>query len=442
MRTGSGLARSRSRRSVSHRTAMALVSRPASAIDSALVCGVCEDHAERLPYLVALLQENPLPFIPSEMLQGEGVSVQRVHRTHKRASVDEADLLEPEERSLCAAIEDSEDVAMPREQSLAPEVRASHDGSVLTLRLVENCGQSNEHPLSGALRVEATMAGEKATLCASDQSIIEELFLLAPGPALPAFDPERKTWPRGAVQGTLPYWLTEDIAHVLQCVYRFHVLCSAAAPEARPVVLDRARLFQDRKSDDEKWWRTFVSASFHASSASCVCAAHSRPLRRGKLRMTFGFCGRALVQGACPTHPLYEGQGEHVCTANMSVGFLCKHDGPPEGIKLHLPINGSIGLSPLMRIAEAAMLVVNDPSRENEARRAVDEAIQRAESQRQDTRPPQDEADDLRALHLLRSHSAIRKKSGKLARIRGETESSISALSASYGHLFPAHPAS
>lgn len=409
-----------------------LVALPAAAIDSSLVMGVSLHDPHRLTSLIQFLFENNIPFAPPEILDDECVEVQLVQRSYARVSADTADELDANDRAMCVAIKGSEDLARPRSGMIHREIRVAFKNVCLSLRRVED------------LTVEATLGSDKAIFTPENRDTLVELFADGPTNVWSEYDPQRRVCPRNALVGVLSYKLTECIAEWLQDFYRIHVLCTAASPNAepRPGVLQQADLFQLRQDTNEKNWVTFVNATFHSSSASCVCPAHNRPRRAGKVRLCIRFCGRVLEDGVCPTHPLCETNGGQVCTAHLGANIICKHTVPPDGIKICLPTKKSIAHSVLAKIAEAAVTTVVDPAVEHVVTSAVTECIEEAREEIADaqrTSPTAKQNQDRQALHLLRSHSAIRKPNGRLGRMVGQTEGWLKDLSDGYSHLFPAH---
>lgn len=404
---------------------MSLVALPPAAIDASLVMGVTRHDPDRLISVVQFLAENEIPFVPSEILDGEGVKVQFVKRSYARVSADTADSLDSEERSQCIAIEGSEDLARPRSGVIHPEVRVVFKGLCLSLRLVDG-------------HVEAILGSDKAVFTPTDNSTVDELFADGMVNVSSPYNPNRRVFPRGAISGKLSHRLTEIIAEWMQDLSRVHVLCTAAGSEPRPCVLECADMFQNRPDINERAWRTYINATFHPSSASCICPAHNRPRRQGKVRVSIRFCGRVLENGVCPTHPQSENQGDHVCTAHLSVNLLCKHVSPPDGIKVCIPFG--VARDAMVKIAEAAVVTIMDATVEDAVMPDVEAAMEEAREEAKSKKPVANEERDLRALHLLRTHSAIRKNTGRLGRMHGQTESWLAELSGSYGHLFPAHP--
>ena len=388
--------------------------------------GVSLHDPERHTHLLRFVEENEIPFVPVHLLVD--AEVQYVKRSYTRVSAETVDMLDTEERSLCIAIEGSDDVAMPRQGMLYPEVRALLKSACLTIRLVDET------------TVEVKLGSEKTVFTPENEDTVKDLFVEGPLSVPPVYNPQKRLGPREALMGKLPYRLTECISELLQDHYRMHVLCTAAVSDPRPVVLDRAELFQLRQDNNEKGWKTFVNATFHSSSASCLCPAHNKPRRTGKVRLSIQFCGRILENGVCPTHPLRENQCDYVCTAHLGMSILCKHAESPDGVKITLPVTGTAAYQAISLISEVAVVVVLDPSNEGVVMPLVEDALEEAQDElRRTPKSIANEKHDLQALHLLRSHSAIRKANRRLGRVHGQTESWLTDLSFNYGSLFPAH---
>lgn len=388
--------------------------------------GVCVHDEGRRVLLEKLLKHNlelfRRCFPEAEKFLSRDTRIQLVKTQFKRITPHSADLLSPDRRIRCVAIRGEECVASPVDEAL--ELRVQLGEEKLTLAQGSDSITLTLHPRFGALR------SISLDPCFPADALFRGCVEAPPGPPV-----QSKRHPFDAVSMLLPPRIVECIADLLQDHYRLHVICTSAAVTSRPVVIEHAKLSQTRKDEDSRNWRTYITATFHASSLQCLCTTCGRAHRDGYARFTLGFCGRNNQNRKCAVHESQDNRVRTNCMANMTASLTCVHLDGSRGTRLSLPQHTHTVAPLLHAIALSAMLVANaadNDEMQNDVCKVLEESFG------DETMVPRATlADDTRVFHSLHSGIAFRNSKGGLTDRRGDTEPWLSKLSATYGYMFP-----
>jgi hypothetical protein len=252
--------------------------------------------------------------------------------TSKLVTPQEADELDEKTRAECIPIQFSEKLALPVAEG------SGEPPHVLVIFGKSTCGGTREAKMDVARLSDDVVAislisaaGIKKYLRADGMPtpLLDKLFATDTSavPA-PSAVPRRKN--------ELPVYLKSAIANFLERRVRLQVLCTASmpAPVSRPVSLERAFL---KSIDQEKSKWLTVCAQLHASSSSCMCAAHGLRFDwKGSVDVRMETCGRQLqeINGyvRCPCHQSAIDESgnsrfniDGMCTEGTSITITCYH---------------------------------------------------------------------------------------------------------------------
>jgi hypothetical protein len=391
--------------------------------------GVCVHEEGRRALVEKLLKHNlelfRRCFPEAEQFLSRYTRIQLVKTRFERITPHSADLLSPDRRIRCVAIRGEDYVASPVKEAL--ELRVQLGEEKLTLTQGSDSITLTLHPRFGALRSIALDP------CFPADALFRDCVEASPVPR-----PQSKRHPFDTVSMQLPPRVVECIADLLQEHYRLHVICTSAAVAPRAVVIEQAKLVQTRKDEDCRDWRTYITATFHASSLQCLCTTCGRTHQDGYARFTLGFCGRNNNRnGKCAVHDSQDNIGRTNCMANMTASLACVHRDGSRGTKLSLPLHKHTVVPLMHALASAAILVAdaeaaNDDEMQNDVCKVMEDSFGY-----EAMIPSVTLADDKRALHALHTGLAFRNPKGRLVDRRGDTERWLSELSVTYGYMFP-----
>lgn len=249
----------------------------------------------------------------------------------EQLSIEEADMLDEQERAKVIAISGSDKLAREATGAvvahLLVEVDAGVCGSNKAGKMdVERSGRSS-------VKIHIVSAGGIRKLVPVGnlpEQILDRLF--APASFTPSGEtriPER--------QGEAPEYVKEALVDFLERKFRLQVLCTASvnAPNSRPVVIDTCVL---KDYDSSRRLATRMRATLHSSSSSCICRGHKLRFDwKATVEVVVETCGRRLqpaIRGgvACPCHrDAVDSSGNarfainDCCTEGTKISVCCIH---------------------------------------------------------------------------------------------------------------------
>lgn len=153
---------------------------------------------------------------------------------------------------------------------------------------------------------------------------------------------QRRSAPDGAIRAYVaPNFLTRALAHLATRNLRLHVVANAAAAGQggkltkgslwQSAAFEPATLHARHASDDDHAF--YLRAPLHQTFCRCLCGAYAPLAAAGHTNasdcqpcLDIYVCGRALVDGRCPTHAACTRLGAHgVCVARTSLRLKCVH---------------------------------------------------------------------------------------------------------------------
>lgn len=265
---------------------------------------------------------------------------------HQILSADQADALDPIQRSNCVALKNTPHVALKlgdneknngkvriefKDKALVVLWRPDPSSNPMLLELV--CTAVN----NGARRILSAVMDDE------HKPLLDALFHDRSTMLTTKFNPPlRSKFIATSLRGfwDVPPWLADSFCTIFQDLYRVTPLIKASCSPSvsRPLQVENVRFF--RKHDpsiDSPPLRVLLRGTLHPCSQTCICSAHlSAQAQASKgppksVQLDLEMCGMPLnSDGKCPIHRNEDAHlpfpGATVCTRNLKAKVGCRHE--------------------------------------------------------------------------------------------------------------------